>query len=123
MLLSTKGLGHADMRLARWSGCLLCYNYSIKYKPGQDNVTADCLSRLPLPATDYSQEQEPEMVAVLSPEFAAVTVEELKSMCDACPVHQQVNVCIEKGWPRGAKSSAIAPYHHLQNELSVNDIT
>ncbi len=51
----------------------------MKFKPGQDNVTADCLSRLPLPATDYSQEQEPEMVALLSPEFAAVTVEELKS--------------------------------------------
>ncbi len=61
------------------------------------------------------------MVAVLSPEFAAVTVEELKSMCDACPVHQQVKVCIEKGWPRGAKSSAIAPYHRLRNALSVHD--
>ncbi len=45
----------------------------MKYKPGQDNVTADCLSRLPLPATDYSQ--EPEMVALRSPEFVAVTVD------------------------------------------------
>ncbi|RXN36595.1 EGF-containing fibulin-like extracellular matrix 1 isoform X1 [Labeo rohita] len=61
----------------------------MKYKPGQDNVTADCLSRLPLPVTAYSQEQEPEMVAVLSPEFAAVTVEDLKSMCDACPILRQ----------------------------------
>ncbi|KAK3505684.1 hypothetical protein QTP70_004101, partial [Hemibagrus guttatus] len=61
----------------------------MKYKPGRDNVTADCLSRLPLPVTDHSQEQEPEMVALLSPEFAAVTVEELKSACDACPVLQQ----------------------------------
>ncbi len=61
------------------------------------------------------------MVALLSPEFAAVTVEELKSTCDACPILQQVKVCIEKGWPRGVKSSAIAPYHCLRNELSVHD--
>ncbi len=120
-LLSTKGLGRAGMRLARWSARLLCFNYSMKYKPGQDNVTADCLSRLPLPATDYSQEQEPEMVALLSPEFATVTVEELKSTCDACPILQQVKVCIEKGWPRSVKSSVIAPYHRLRNELSVHD--
>ncbi|KAI2658619.1 Retrovirus-related Pol polyprotein [Labeo rohita] len=107
--------------LARWSASLLCFNYSMKYKPGQDNVTADCLSRLPLSVTDDNQEQEPETVAVLSPEFAAVTVEELKSTCDACPILQQVKACIEKGWPRSVKSSAIAPYHRLWNELSVHD--
>ncbi len=32
-----------------------------------------------------------------------------------------MKVCIEKGWPRGVKSSAIAPYHRLRNELSVHD--
>ncbi|KAL1279550.1 hypothetical protein QQF64_026223 [Cirrhinus molitorella] len=85
----------------------------MKYKPGQDNVTADCLSRLPLPVTDYGQEQEPEMVAVLSPEFAAVTIEELKSTCDACPILQQMKACTEKGCPRSVESSAIASYHHL----------
>ncbi len=41
-LLSTKGLGRAGMRLGQWSARLLCFNYSMKYKPGQDNVTADC---------------------------------------------------------------------------------
>lgn len=120
-LLSTKGLGRAGMRLARWSAHLLCFNYSMKYKPGQDNVTADCLSRLPLPAADYSQEQELEMVAVLSPEFAAVTVEQLKATCDACPILQQVKACIEKGWPRSMKSSVTAPYYRLRNELAVHD--
>lgn len=49
--------------------------YSMEYKPGRDNMTANCLSRLPLPAADYSQNQEPQMVAVLSPEIAALTME------------------------------------------------
>ncbi len=90
----------------------LCFNYSMKYKPGQEKMTVDCLSRLHLPAADYSQEQEPELVAVLSPEFAAVTVEELKF--DACPILQQVKSCIVKGWPHSAKKLS---YHSLSPSL------
>ncbi|KAL1276110.1 hypothetical protein QQF64_035733 [Cirrhinus molitorella] len=50
-LLTTKGLGLAGMRIARWSARLLCLNYELSYKPESENVTADCLSRLPLPPT------------------------------------------------------------------------
>jgi len=67
------------------------------------------------------------MVALQSPEFAAVTVQELRSTCDTCPILQQVKIAtsfnIAKGWPRSAKSlnSAIAPYHRIRNELAVQD--
>ncbi len=58
------------------------------------------------------------IVIIFGPYRPALTVDELKSTCDACPILQQVKVCIEKGWPCGAKSSALAPYHRLRNELS-----
>ncbi|KAK0134339.1 Retrovirus-related Pol polyprotein from transposon 17.6 [Merluccius polli] len=48
-LLTSKGQGRAGMRVARWSARLLSFCYDIQYKPGRENVTADCLSRLPLP--------------------------------------------------------------------------
>ena len=51
-LLSSKGLGRAGMRIACWSARLLSFNYEIVYKPGHQNVTADCLSWLLLPMTE-----------------------------------------------------------------------
>ncbi|KAL7879761.1 hypothetical protein SRHO_G00020150 [Serrasalmus rhombeus] len=119
-LLSTKGLGRAGMRIAR---CLLCFNYTIVYKPGTENVTADCLSRLPLPCMKEEQEQEPEMVAVVSPGFAAVTAEELQHAVDQCPVLHQVKAYITKGWPRTAKGmdSALTPFYRLRYELAVQE--
>ena len=48
-LLTTKGIGRAGMRVARWSACLLYFDYDIVYRPGSQNDTADCLSRLPMP--------------------------------------------------------------------------
>lgn len=45
-LLSTKGFGRAAMRISRWSARLMCFNYTVEYKPGKGNVVADSLSRL-----------------------------------------------------------------------------
>ena len=41
------------------------FNYTIEYKRGCDNVIADCLSRLPLPNTDFNVEPDMEMVALV----------------------------------------------------------
>lgn len=38
-------------RIQRWSLFLGNYSYDIVYKPGNANLNADCLSRLPLPQT------------------------------------------------------------------------
>lgn len=122
-LLSTKGLGRAGMRIARWSARLLCFNYNIEYKPGRENVTADCLSRLPFLITEEHQDPELEMLAVVSADFAAVTAEELSRASDACPVLKKVRLYISKGWPGSAKTldPVITPYFRIQNELAVQD--
>ncbi|KAJ8364452.1 hypothetical protein SKAU_G00132830 [Synaphobranchus kaupii] len=111
------------MRIARWSARLLSFHYSIEYKPGRENVTADCLSRLPLPVTDPHEEPDIEMIAMVSADFAAVTAEQYQSAYSSCPVLKQVETFIAKGWPRTSKGldPAIVPYFRIRNELVVQD--
>ncbi len=66
ILLSSKGQGRAGMRIARWSTRLMVFTYDNQYKPGHENVTADCLSRLPLLSTEPSLEHDLEVVALTS---------------------------------------------------------
>jgi len=89
-LLSSYGLGRAGMRIAHWSACLLSFNYEIVYKPGHQNVTADCLSRLPLPTTEPYHEPDIEMVVLVSGDCPAVPVEQFKETCNRCPILQKV---------------------------------
>ncbi len=68
VLLSSKGNDRTGMRIVRWAARLLCFNYDVIYRPGALNNTADCLSRLPLPASEEDcLDAEPEFVAFLSP--------------------------------------------------------
>ena len=70
------------MRIARWSAGLLSFNYEIASKPGHQNVTADCLLRLPLTMTERYREPDVEMVALVSGglDFAAVPVENSRKL-------------------------------------------
>ncbi len=66
VLLSSKG--NDCTRIVRWAARLLCFNYDVIYRPGALNNTADCLSHLPLPASEEDcLDAEPEFVAFLSP--------------------------------------------------------
>ena len=38
----------ASARIQRWALTLSAYDYTISYKPGKDQASADLLSRLPL---------------------------------------------------------------------------
>ena len=66
------------------------FNYEIVFKPGHQNVTADCLSRLPLPMTEPYHEPDVEMVALMSGDCTAVPVEQFKETCNRCPILQKV---------------------------------
>ncbi|CAM5127875.1 unnamed protein product [Eretmochelys imbricata] len=86
MLLTTKGLGKAGYRIARWSARLLPFIYEQQYKPGNQNVVADCLSRLPLPSPDGSPENEDVVVVLITSTLTAVTREQFQAACLACPI-------------------------------------
>ncbi|XDV39047.1 hypothetical protein PO909_008342 [Leuciscus waleckii] len=123
-LLATKGMGRAGMRIARWSARLLCFNYEVSYKPGAENVTADCLSRLPLPACeDADSTMEPDMVAFLSAELRALSLEEFSKECTACPELTALRQQILIGWPKNKKNlpPELASYFHVRDELAAQD--
>ncbi len=55
------------------------------YWPGALNNTADCLSRLPLPALEEDcLDAEPEFVAFLSPAMSALPPAEFASASSSC---------------------------------------
>ncbi|KAK7889395.1 hypothetical protein WMY93_024955 [Mugilogobius chulae] len=123
-LLSTKGMGRAGMRIARWSARLLCFDYSVVYRPGSQNYTADCLSRLPLPmSADIASDTEPEMVAQISATLASLPVVEFDTACANCPELSALRAQIQKGWPATIKAlnDTLVPYYKLKDELSTKD--
>lgn len=97
-LLASKG--RAGMRIARWSSRLLSFNYDIQFKPGRDNVTADCLSRLPLPSSEPSLEDDIE-VALISA-LTAITETDFKAACASCPVQTRLRELLTSKWPKSA---------------------
>lgn len=121
-LLSSKGQGRAGMRIARWSARLLSFCYDIQYKPGRENVTADCLSRLPLPHTEPAQEEDAEVVALIST-LSAITAAEFKAACASCPVQVKLREILTSRWPKQEKylDPALRPFFRVQNELSLQN--
>ncbi|KAI2646124.1 Retrovirus-related Pol polyprotein [Labeo rohita] len=120
-LLVTKGMGCAGMRIARWSAHLLCFNYEVSSKPGSKNVTADCLSRLPLPTcVDTDSTIEPDMVTFLSAEPRALSLEEFSKECAACPELSALRQQLLTGWPKNKKtlSPELGPFFHIRDELA-----
>ncbi|KAL0149455.1 hypothetical protein M9458_055243 [Cirrhinus mrigala] len=117
-----RGPGRAGMRIARWSARLMAFTYDIQYKPGHENVTADCLSRLPLPSTEPSLEHDLEVVALTST-FTVVTSSEFKEACDSCPIQAELHRLLASKWPKCAKALVHdqRPYFQVQNELSLQD--
>ena len=122
VLLSSKGTVRAGMLIARWAARLLCFNYDVIYRPGAQNCTADCLSRLPLPASDEDcMDAEPEFVAFMSPEMSALSPAEFASASATCSELSALRSQIACGWPSSSTSvdNILRPYFKLRDKLSV----
>ncbi|CAM5080288.1 unnamed protein product [Natator depressus] len=122
-LLTTKGLGRAAYRIARWSARLLSFNEELEYKPGNQNVVADCLSRLPLPSPDGPPEDEDVVVVLITSTLTAVTREQFQAACSACPIQQKLWEFLTKRWPSHPKNfdPVLLPYFRVRDELSLFD--
>lgn len=123
-LLTTKGIGRAGMRVARWSARLLCFDYDMVYRPGSQNYTADCLSRLPLPLpADPSTDVEPDIVAHISSTLSALPVTDFEAACSSCPEMTALRDQIHRGWPPSIRTvnQAMTSYYKVKEELSVKD--
>ncbi|CAM4644478.1 unnamed protein product [Caretta caretta] len=122
-LLTTKGLGRAGYHIPQWSARLLPFNYELEYKPGNQNVVADCLSRLPLPSPDGPPEDEDVVVALITSTLTAVTREQFQAACSACPIQQKPREFLTKSWPSYPKNldPVLLPYFRVRDELSLFD--
>lgn len=115
-LLSTKGVGHRPLRISRWSARLLCYNYTVEYRKGSDNVVADALSRLPLQG-EANQVAEDEFVCLLSP---MLTIAELQAESASDSTIAKVMDFVLSSWPDKVSLEAeLMPYFHVRAELSI----
>ncbi|CAM4665226.1 unnamed protein product [Lepidochelys kempii] len=121
--LTMKGLGRAGYRIARWSARLLSFNYELEYKPRNQNVVADGLSRLPLPSPDGPPEDEDVVVALITSALTAVTREQFQAACSACPIQQKLWEFLTKRWPSHPKNldPVLLPYFRVRDELSLLD--
>lgn len=82
----SKGAGRAVLRTDRWSAGLLCFANDATYRPGKQNMTAGCLSRLPL-LTPGDDSEVPDMVAAVFQE----SVHAVSSQNSLQPVRHDLN--------------------------------
>ena len=126
-LLSSFGTGHQPMRIARWSARLLNYNYTVKYKPGEENAVADALSRLPVEVTEDScyPDAREEFGSVCNIVFdeSGISKSDFSESCTSDEVYTSVANYIVKGWPVDQRhiEKNLLPYYRIREELSLHE--
>ncbi|CAI5657039.1 unnamed protein product [Oreochromis niloticus] len=122
-LLSTKGMNRAGMRIARWSARLMCFQYDLEYRPGSQNVIADCMSRVPLHSTNTREDSEQDLIteiAEISPQLTALPLADFKVECEDCYELTKLRQILLSGWPKVCKSlpDDVKPYFLVRHELA-----
>ena len=117
---------NAPGRIQHWALLLSGYNYTIKYKRGRVNVSADALSRLPLPHSTLVTSQTSEVLMLMKLfdyESSPVTAQQIGLRTASDPVLSHVKRCILTGnWESfpGELSTLMKPYLNRKDELSVH---
>lgn len=121
ILLASKRQGRAGMPIAMWSSRLLSFYFDLQSKPGRDNVTADCLSQLPLPSSEPSLDDDIEVA--LTSMLTVITETKFKTVCASCPIQTQLCELLTSKWPKSAKGlpPSLQPFFKLRHELSLLD--
>ena len=111
----------ASARIQRWALILGAYDYSIRYKPGQAHSNADVLSRLPLPDTPPKEHPPGEIThSIHLLQSLPVTAKDVRTWTGRDPTLSKVRTMLTSGWT-DTKDSALKPFVHRQDELSLED--
>ena len=112
----------AAARIQCWALTLAAYNYTIKYKPGNEHGNADALSRLPLPVRSRTTPVPAETVWTMELlDSTPVGVKEIQEGTRTDVVLSQVVKFVQHGWPSRNKDEALQPYFERKQELSIQD--
>lgn len=111
------------MRIARWSTRLMCLQYNMEYRPGSQNIMADCLSRVSLHTTNTAEDAEQDLIteiAEISPLSRSLPLFDFKAEREDCPKLTKLRLTILSRWPKVKKSllDEVKPYFLLRNELA-----
>lgn len=111
----------ASARIQRWALTLGAYDYSISYKPGKKQASADLLSRLPLP--EFPKEVPVPADTILLMEYlqaSPTTAAQIKSWTDRDPLLSRVRTMLLHGW-QVTENPAMKPYQQCKDEMSIQD--
>ncbi|XP_065217466.1 uncharacterized protein K02A2.6-like [Planococcus citri] len=122
----------AATRLTRWAVALTAFNFTIEYKPGKQNHTADILSRLPVEAeSNLSRFENRNSVnvnhtSVLRDSITdqlTLTQRTLKTRTIEDPILSKVMVYCKNGWPDKKKlpSDSFHTYFEKRDEIKLED--
>ena len=110
----------ASARIQRWALLLGGYDYTIEYKPGDQQANADSLSRLPLPDSPSYVPMPPETIHLMETlDSFPITLAQIKQWTRRDPLLSKVKDLLLRG--QHDKDAAISPYKKCWNELSVHD--
>ena len=117
--ISMKNLADAPVHLQRMLLRLQDYDFTIKYRPGEEMVIADTLSR-------YSPEDTPEILLDISVNHVYIDAEKKRDYQLAIkddPLLSALADTIITGWPDDIKDvpKALRPYHGQHDSLTVED--
>ena len=112
----------ASGRIQRWALTLGAYTYTIRYKKGSENATADAVSRLPLPLTREEPPRPPEVVHLMEYlDASPVTSSQIRLWTDQDPVLAKIKEWVLTGWPEKPPEEELRAYFHRKREFSVED--
>ena len=106
----------ASPRIQRWAITLRAYEYEIRYKPGNKNGNADCLSRLPLPVTEKETAEE-RVLLIDELDCSPVTAAEVSRLTSKDPVLAQIKKYILRGWSEELNDAQYSPFLVHRNEM------
>ena len=112
----------ATARLQRYAILLKSYDFSIKYRKGEDNGNADALSRGPVdPAPPGPDSTQTFVLDYL--QSMPISAADIRKSQGEDEVNSKVIDFARNGWPHSANavSQDLHPYYQRRNELGVED--
>ena len=106
-------------RLQRWYLRLSQYNYRFEYSKGENNITSDCLSRLPLPETVTDSEPYELIFAINELNSMPVSFEQIKNHTLNDKNLQNLKNYIKFGFPAIRIDKKLEIYRKCSDRLSI----